>query len=153
MTTDTPSLKARALRLLSNREYSRTELERKLAGFEEIPGSLALALDELQARDFISEQRVLASVLHRHSTRFGALRIKQELQAKGLDAQQIRQAVAGLHDTEIDRAREIWRKKFGTIATDNKTRAQQARFLAARGFSGDTIRCVLSQPDEDPSFD
>ena len=46
----TPSLKGRALRLLSGREHSRLELERKLAQFEEEPGSLAAALDDLQER-------------------------------------------------------------------------------------------------------
>ena len=46
MTTQPPlSLKGRALRLLGAREHSRAELERKLASFEEEPGSLAEALD------------------------------------------------------------------------------------------------------------
>ncbi|MEY3627860.1 MAG: hypothetical protein RL163_2359, partial [Pseudomonadota bacterium] len=44
------SLKGRALRLLSQREHSRVELERKLAAHEEEPGSLARALDELEAK-------------------------------------------------------------------------------------------------------
>ncbi|HWT19538.1 MAG TPA: recombination regulator RecX, partial [Variovorax sp.] len=44
-----PSLKGRALRLLSQREHSRAELERKLARHEEAPGELARALDELAA--------------------------------------------------------------------------------------------------------
>ena len=39
------SLKGRALRLLSGREHSRAELERKLARYEETPGSLAQALN------------------------------------------------------------------------------------------------------------
>ena len=62
-----PTLKGRALRLLSQREHSRAELERKLAKYEEQPGSLARALDELAARDFISEERVVQSVLHQLS--------------------------------------------------------------------------------------
>ena len=51
------SLKGRALRLLTGREHSRAELERKLAVHEEEPGQLAKVLDELQAKDFISESR------------------------------------------------------------------------------------------------
>ena len=61
------SLIGRALRLLAAREHSRAELERKLARFEEEPGTLARALDQLEAKDFISEERVLASVLHRRA--------------------------------------------------------------------------------------
>ena len=43
------SLKGRALRLLSSREQSRAELERKLGSHEEEPGQLAAVLDELEA--------------------------------------------------------------------------------------------------------
>ena len=44
------SLKGRALRLLSQREHSRAELVRKLSPHEEVPGELAQALDDLQAK-------------------------------------------------------------------------------------------------------
>ena len=45
-----PSLKGRALRLLSQREHSRTELERKLAQHEEVPGELAKGFGFLQSK-------------------------------------------------------------------------------------------------------
>ena len=79
-----PSLKGRALRLLSQREHSRLELERKLRPFEEVPGELAAALDFLQAKDFINENRVVESVVNRRASKLGASRIKQELTARGL---------------------------------------------------------------------
>src|SRR6478672_12274867 len=91
-----PSLKGRALRLLSQREHSRAELERKLARHEEEPGQLARVLDELQAKDFISEQRVVDSVLHRRAPRLGAGRLRQELQAKGIGGELVAQAVQQL---------------------------------------------------------
>ena len=143
------SLKGRALRLLSGREYSRAELERKLASFEEEPGALARALDELQAKDFINERRVLESVVHRRAAKLGSARIRQELQAKGLEPEAVAQAVQELRSTEVERAREIWRKKFGTPALDATQRAKQMRFLASRGFGGDTIHRVVSGSDED----
>ena len=59
----TLSLSGRALRLLSAREHSRAELERKLARYEEEPGSLARVLDALQAKDFINEGRDRKSVV------------------------------------------------------------------------------------------
>ena len=150
MATPPISLKGRALRLLSGREYSRAELERKLASHEEEPGTLAKALDELQAKDFINEQRVVDSVLHRRSPKLGAQRIRQELQAKGLEPEAVAQAVAQLRVTETDRAREVWRKKFGGPPADAAERAKQMRFLATRGFGGDAIRKVVSGgPNED----
>ena len=146
---ETPSLKGRALRLLSGREYSRLELERKLQQFEEEPGSLAAALDDLQAKGFISEQRVLESVVNRRSGKLGAARIKQELQGKGLDPQAVAEAMTELRSTELVRAREVWRKKFGQPPIDATERAKQMRFLASRGFGGDTISRVVAGNDED----
>lgn len=138
------SLTGRALRLLSAREHSRAELERKLARFEEEPGALAKVLDTLQAKDFINEGRVLESVIHRRSAKLGAQRIKLELQAKGLEPEAVAMALDTLRTSEVERAREVWRKKFGGPAQDAAGRAKQMRFLAARGFGGDTIRRVVS---------
>ncbi len=144
------SLKGRALRLLSGREHSRQELERRLAEFEEAPGELAKILDELEGKDFISEARVVESVVNRRSAKLGAARIKQELQSKGLDRDVVTQAVAALQSTELARARELWCKKFGEVATDPSARGKQMRFLATRGFSGDVIRKVLQgEPQAD----
>jgi regulatory protein len=150
MSTTTPSLKGRALRLLARREYSRAELERKLAAFEEVPGTLAQALDALQAKDFINEQRVVESVVHRRAPRLGAGRVRQELERKGLDREAVACAVAALTSTELARARDVWQKKFGgTAPVDAADRARQTRFLASRGFSGEVVRRVVNAPDDD----
>lgn len=148
-----PSLKARALRLLARREYSRAELERKLAAHADEPGALAQALDELSALGFINEERVAASLLHRRAPRLGAARVLQEMKAKGLGAAALADAAAQLRETELERARAVWQKKFGAPAASLAERARQARFLASRGFSGDVVRRVLQAgggdlPDE-----
>ena len=99
------SLKGRALRLLTGREHSRAELERKLALHAESPEQLAQVLDELQAKDFISEARVVASVINRKQAKLGASRIKRELQGKGIDADVVANAMGELKATELQRAR------------------------------------------------
>jgi regulatory protein len=142
------SLKGRALRLLTGREHSRAELERKLAAHEEEPGQLAKVLDELQAKDFISESRVVESVLNRRANRFGAARIRHELQGKGLQVEAISAAVQSLKGSETERARGVWQKKFGAPAADAAERGKQMRFLAARGFGSEAIRRVVSGADE-----
>ena len=149
MAFDQVSLKGRALRLLGGREHSRAELERKLRPHESEPGELTKALDELQAKGFINEQRVLESVVHRRASRLGAARVKQELQAKGLDPAAVAQAVAELRGTEMERAREVWRKKFGSPPTDAAERGKQMRFLMARGFGAEAIRRVVGGSEED----
>ena len=143
------SLTGRALRLLSTREHSRAELERKLAKFEEVPGALAKVLDTLTAKDFINEGRVVESVLYRRSAKLGAQRIKQELKAKGLEPEAVAEAVDRLRASEVERAREVWRKKFGTPPANASERGKQMRFLASRGFGGDAIHRVVSGGDED----
>lgn len=143
------SVKGRALKLLAGREYSRHELERKLAAKEAEPGELKQALDELQAKGFLDEQRVVDSLVHRRGARLGAGRIRQELQAKGVDAERVAVAVASLNATEFERAREVWRRRFGELPADATQRAKQARFLAARGFSGEVVRRVLNTPDDE----
>ena len=139
-----PTLKGRALRLLSQREHSRVELERKLAAHEEEPGQLAKALDELQARGFISDERAAQSVLHRRASKLGAARLRQELQAKGLDAELVSSALESLKGTELERARTVWQRRFSDLPRDAAERAKQSRFLAARGFGGEVIRKVLA---------
>ncbi|MDA7418570.1 recombination regulator RecX [Xenophilus arseniciresistens] len=145
-----PSLKGRALRLLSQREHSRAELERKLAAHEEEPGTLAQALDELQARGFISEARVVQSVLHQRAARLGSARIRQELQAKGIDAEAVAQAVQSLQGTELERARALWQRRFAEPPTEPRERARQMRFLMTRGFSAEVVARVLREGAQAP---
>nr|WP_315228204.1 recombination regulator RecX [uncultured Limnohabitans sp.] len=143
------SLKGRALRLLSMREHSRQELERKLKAFEETPGELAQALDFLAAKDFINEQRVVESVVNRRQLKLGASRVRQELQAKGLPAEAISEAVQAMRSTELERAREVWRKKFGEPPEDQAARAKQVRFLVSRGFAPEVVKRVVAGSDDD----
>lgn len=143
------SLKGRALRLLSGREHSRAELERKLAPHEQEPGQLQRVLDELQGKGFIDEQRVMESVLHRRAGKLGAGRLRQELLGKGLGPELVGQAMQQLRTTELDRARDVWRRKFDSPPQDAAERGKQARFLAARGFDGEVIRRVLAGGAQD----
>ena len=138
-----PSLKGRALRLLSQREHSRAELERKLAPHEEVPGELAKALDELQALDFINDDRAVDSLVNRRASKLGSARIKQELATKGLSGEAVAEALESLKDTEFSRAHEVWRKKFGTPAQDPQEKAKQLRFLITRGFNAEVVRRVV----------
>jgi regulatory protein len=134
--------------LLSLREHSRQELERKLKPFEETPGELDEALDFLQAKDFINEQRVVESVVNSRSRKLGASRVRQELQAKGLPAEAIAEAVQTMRSTELERAREVWRKKFGEPPVDQAARAKQVRFLLSRGFAAEVVKRVVAGADE-----
>lgn len=149
----TLSLTGRALRLLSQREHSLDELRRKLARHVQEGDDLEAVLRDLQAKDFISEARVVESVLHRRAGQLGAQRLRQELQAKGIAPDAVQQAVAELQPSEFRRAHALWLRKFGTPpgTDDPREWARQSRFLAARGFSGDIVRRVVrgEAPDDE----
>jgi regulatory protein len=144
-----PSLKGRALRHLSAREHSRSELLRKLRPHAESEAELLAVLDDLQAKDLLSETRLAQAVVRTGAAKFGNARLKANLQAKGLSAEQVEDALAGLDDDELSRATQVWRKKFAVVATDPKTRAKQMRFLASRGFAQATIHRVVRGGDDD----
>ncbi len=143
------SLKARALRWLANREHSSHELRTKLlrnAGDVHTPAEVDALLAQLSSQGHLSDERFVESRLHARSARFGNRRIEQELRQHGvaLDAD----TQAQLRATELARAREVWRKKFGAPARDPSTRARQARFLAARGFSAEVVHRIVSTDHE-----
>lgn len=165
-----PSLKARALRHLARREHSRAELERKLtaqlnadrhadqrrqgdwpnerhssppADEAETAEQIRRTLDELAARGLLSDARAAESLLASQGRRFGSRRLKQTLQAKGLDPELVRSTVQQSRTTEYERAQDLWRRRFGQPPADAKEQARQMRFLAGRGFDGDIIRRIV----------
>lgn len=145
------SLKARALRLLAQREHSRSELQAKLARHMEEGEDLPALLDALEAQGLVSAQRVAESVVHQRAARFGTRRVAQELRAKGLDEDLVRATAAQLAGTELERARAVWRQRFGSApppATPQEC-ARQMRFLAARGFGADVVHRVVRGGDEE----
>jgi regulatory protein len=146
------SLKAQALQMLAQREHSRVELRRKLlvraaaAADASESGEAPVAevdalIDWLEAQRYFSPQRFVESRVHLRAPRFGNLRIRQELARH--EVALAPDAAQALADSEFDRARLVWARKFGAPAGDAAGRAKQARFLGGRGFSPEVIRRVL----------
>jgi len=139
-------LKTKAVRWLANREYTRTELARKLGAYSDNPDDVQGVLDDLEREGWQSDERFVQSFQRVKSVRQGSALIAQGLRQKGVDPALIAQTLGQLKDTELDRARAVWDKKFGKdgVAQDAKTKAKQARFLASRGFASDVIRRVVA---------
>jgi len=99
-------------------------------------------LDTLAAGGYLDESRFVESRLHQRAQRFGTQRIQQELAQHGLklDAEQ----QASLRETEMERARAVWKKRFGDEPSREATeQARQTRFLLARGFTPEVVRRLL----------
>ena len=143
------SLKGRALRYLSMREHSRLELGRKLSRYAEEGDDVEALLDFLEQNNWLSQERFSESLVHRRSARFGNSRIMAELQSHGLGGEALKEVKAGLADTEMARARELWQRRFGTVATDPAERNKQMRFLMQRGFSQRAVFTALKGEPED----
>ena len=136
-------LKARALRLLARREHTRAELARKLAPDAESPEVLEVLLGQLEGRKQLSDERYAEARAHRLSQKFGALRVRRELVAKGVEREAAARFAADAEKTDLARARSILARKYRTAATSPSERARRMRFLLSRGFSGDVIRRAL----------
>ena len=144
-----PTVKAKAVSLLAQREYSRQELSDKLTAADASPEEVEQALAQLAAKGLVDDARVVETLVNRRSSKLGASRLRQELQAKGVSADMVAETMAELKGTELARAQGVWQKKFGQLASAASERNKQARFLASRGFSGDVVRQVVSGLSED----
>ena len=167
MTAD--DLRARALRLLARREYSRQELASKLlskpaprparcprnandvfasASFvDEVyepptEADVAALLDDLTQRKMLSDDRYAEMRARVRAPRYGDSRLRQELTQKGIDRDTITAVLAEQPD-ELSRCHEIWLRKFGQLPGDMNERARQTRHLASRGFAMRVIQQVL----------
>lgn len=143
------SLKARALRFLSMREHSRLELGRKLAKYAEEGDDIDALLDLLEKNNWLSQERFSESLIHRRAARYGNSRIVAELQSHGVQGEALQELKSSLTDTEIERACDIWQRKFGTVATDPQQRNKQIRFLMQRGFSQRAVMKAVKGSDFD----
>ena len=150
------SLRTRALQYLARREYSRAELRSKLLphvqaeeDFEQLqPVNLDALLDDLTARGWLSDARAATQLLHAKRSRFGTQRITHELRQKGIAEELIEAALPALKESELEAARSVWQRKFGTLPQDAKEKARQMRFLQSRGFGFDVIFQVLRLAEE-----
>lgn len=172
MARPAPTLKARALAYIAQREHSRVELRRKLLAAQARQARRAVAaaaelslaerpplpappsddeldalLDWLVERDLLSAERFVETRVHARAARFGNLRIRQELAQHGVDLDA--DTAQRLKASELARARAVWAKRYAAPAVDAAERARQQRFLSARGFSPEVVRRVVAGGDED----
>ena len=136
-----------ALSFLARREHSRVELRRKLLtkGFDK--AEIEHLLGEFDAAHLLNDERFTESFVRSRKQRgIGPLRIKTELQKRGV-AKDVIEKWLDIESVDwLNLARQQHQKRFGNNAVlDYKERIRQARFLQNRGFSHETIYKVLDQ--------
>lgn len=142
---DPASPRERALRLLARREHSRAELARKLgqAGFDAC--DIQPLLDEFEEKNWLSDRRFAESYVADHRSKAGSVRLAYELRQRGVSEAIIDAVLNESRDSEVERARLVWQKKFGSKPTDLADKAKQIRFLQGRGFAPEVIRRVIGE--------
>ena len=144
------TLRERAINLLARREHSRVELARKLTRHAEEGDDIEGLLDDLVRRKLLSDERYAEARSHTLARKYGAARIAHDLRQQGVDDALVQRVTQEVRQSEVERAREAWRKRFGTLPESAQERGRQMRFLLARGFAGEAIRVVLrGRADED----
>jgi regulatory protein len=139
-------LRARALRLLARREHSRLELGRKLSPHAQSPEVLEVLLIDLEKRKQLSDERFASERARSLSRKFGAVRIRQDLKAKGIDPELVGRVSA---EGELERAQAILERKYREPVATREERAKRMRFLQSRGFSSEIIFKLLSAREAD----
>jgi regulatory protein len=142
-----PALREQALACLARREHSRAELARKLAQSGHAAEDIAALLDDFEARNWLSDRRFAESWVADHRSKSGPVKLAFELRQRGVADCIIEAVLSATRDSELERAREVWQKKFGTPAVNMQEKARQIRFLQSRGFHSETIRELVDQHD------
>lgn len=137
------------MRYLARREHSRAELRAKLQPHVQEGEDIEAVLDALAQRGWLSDERAAEQLVTQRRGRFGAQRIAHELRRKGIAENLIEAALPQLRESELDAAREVWQKKFGSLPHDAKEKARQVRFLQSRGFGLDVVFKLLRGADFD----
>lgn len=135
-------LRERALRLLARREHSRAELMRKLESAGSPREEINVLLDDFEARNWLSDQRFAESYVADHKAKAGSIKLAYDLRQRGVPDAVIENVLSEHRDSELDRARDVWNKKFGAPPTDAAEKARQIRFLQSRGFTLETIHFI-----------
>lgn len=138
------SVKKSALYLLARREHSQFELRNKLLQRKFPVALIESALLELLQEGWQSDKRFAESYAHMRINRgFGPLRIRYELQQRGIKDDLIDACVPDDNEFWLEKISLLCKKKFSKkVIKDIKERARQQRFLQQRGFALEQI--VLS---------
>ena len=105
---------------------------------------LELVLDELENKDWLSDNRFSEQFVLSKKRKFGALKIAHELKLRGVNKSIINRVLRDIKDDEFLLAKTIWEKKFNQIPITIDEKAKQIRFMQSRGIDVSIIHQILS---------
>ncbi|SDL39540.1 regulatory protein [Modicisalibacter muralis] len=143
-----------AISLLARREYSRAELQARLATKGHADATISETLDTLARDGLQSDTRFAETFVRSRIARGqGPIKIRAELGNRGIDREMIRAALDDAQHTDgVDwfaLACDTLAKRFDDPGSEPRERARRERFLAGRGFDFDQVRHALSHAWDD----
>lgn len=132
--------------MLAARDYSEKELRLKLMAKNYSPEAIDAAVIRLQERGYLDDTALCRNLFEKFSVsaQYGVHGIADRLKRRGIPGSIISEVMAE-YDRRKDNfcAEELVKRKFKSITAADT--AKVARFLAGRGFGGETIRKVLAE--------
>lgn len=145
-----------ALRVLDRRACTERELREKLFRFDYPAAEIAAAVNECRKRHFIDDREfaeAFSDELYRAGN--GPRMIQMKLVRRGVGREEIRQALSGDPDREIESCRQAANAKWRSLRGESdlrKKREKLFRFLAARGFSSAVAQKMISEIRENDAI-
>ncbi len=140
-----------ALRHLSRRERSVSELRRHLLARDLESDVVDAAVAELADRGYVDDARYAELYVHdkRALDQWGADRIRRELLTRGIDRELVEAALArGGPDEELERARAVVRRRFPGGAR-GRDRERALGVLLRKGFGYELAAAAVAQAAQD----
>ena len=140
-----PTPVQRALVLLTRREHSGRELTRKLVARGVSKDDAEAAVARLAGEGWQDDARFAESLVRsRAGSGYGPIRIRAELGMHGLDADAVAAAMDPFESDWVTNARDLVERRFGAVATGERTLQRKAADLLLRhGFTGTQIRVAI----------
>lgn len=134
-----------AVVILSYREHSVQELQHKLLNKDFDPNVIETVLEKLIDKNYLNDHR-FAEVYteYRIAKGNGRLKIRHDLQQRGVDAVIIQTTLAVYEEQWIELAAQARQKRFNHLPKTPQQKQQQMRFLQNRGFEWSQIQACFT---------
>jgi regulatory protein len=140
-------VKVSCLRLLARREHSRKELLNKVMTKGYSRETIENVVSELAEQGLQNDQRFMESYARQRIAKgYGPVRIKYELQQKGIEDCNLDSVVKESAGSWAEQLIDIYTRKYNEAnSITRKEWAKRSRFLQQRGFSGEMIMNLFKQ--------
>ena len=137
----------RALGLLARRDHSRAELLAKLVRSGHERAEAERAVEGLARQGLVSDSRFAEAFVRSRIERGGGpLRIRRDLEARGVERSTVERLLDPDDEAWEARARGAREKRFGAAPPRERSEAaRQTRFLLGRGFTHRQVRRAIEE--------